>query len=267
MSAATSCQRWRDRRAQYRLADAARFDPSIHAVDVLDRAPATRFIVSHHYSGSMTTNRLNVGLFRVRRLVGVAVFGVPSSQSSIPKRTGGLPSSAGVELARLVLLDEIEANAETWMLARAFRLLRLALPEIRAVVSYSDPLPRTTLDGSVVMPGHVGIIYQSLNAIYTGRSKSRTMYLGPGGHEVPPRTLSKLRNGERGDGYAYARLRELGAPPRRHLEDARAYVARALREGPFRALRHPGNHAYVWAFDAADRSTLPRSLPYPKHIV
>ena len=36
----------------------------------------------------------------------------------------------------------------------------------------------------------------------------------------------------------------MGAPARRPLEDARAYLARALAEGEFRRLRHPGNHVF-----------------------
>lgn len=259
----TTCQRWRERRDSYRPAGEV-IDPSTLAVDVIDRTSARAFVVAHHYSGSYPASRLDVGLFRGRALVGVAVFSVPASQASIPARTGGLPASAGVELGRLVLLDDVEANGETFFLARAFRFVRSELDGVRAVVSYSDPHPRATADGRLVMPGHVGTIYQAFNGRFVGRSKSRTIYLGPDGRELPPRSLSKLRNGERGDGYAYDRLLALGAPPRRSFEDARTYVARALREGPFRAERHPGCLAYVWGFDKRDRRTLPPALPYVK---
>lgn len=258
----TLCQRWRDRRDRYRaLGD--RFDPRRHSVAVVERAPARAFVETHHYSGSFPASRLDVGLYRGAQLAGVAVFSVPSSQASIPARAGVAPHE-GVELGRFVLLDEVEANAETWFLARAFALVRAELGAVRAVVSYSDPHRRTATDGRVVMPGHVGTIYQAHNGRYVGRTKRRSLYLGPDGREIPPRALSKLRNDEQGAAYAYARLLAAGAPPRQPLEDAHAYVARALREGPFRREAHPGCHAYVWPVDPAARVLLPAAQPFPK---
>lgn len=256
------CQRWRERRDRYRPAGEA-FDPRAHAVAVAERAPARAFVEQHHYSGTWPAARLTVGLYRRARLAGVAVFSVPSSQASVPARAGVGPDE-GVELGRFVLLDEVESNAETWFLARAFALVRSQLRDVRAVVSYSDPHRRTAADGRVVLPGHVGTIYQAHNGRYVGRTKSRSLYLGPDGREIPPRALSKLRNDEQGAAYAYARLLAAGAPARRPLEDAHAYVARALAEGPFRRARHPGCHAYVWAIDPTARALLPAAYPFPK---
>jgi len=87
--------------------------------------------------------RLSVGLFDAQRaeLVGVVVFGVPMNQRVVPARLG-VPASEGVELSRLVLLDHIPGNAESWFVARAFRALREEKPEVRGVVSYCDPVPR-----------------------------------------------------------------------------------------------------------------------------
>lgn len=256
------CQRWRDRRDHLR-APIDRFDPRAHAVDVIEPRPARAFVEQHHYSGTFPAARLTVGLHRRGRLAGVAVFSVPQVQASIPARAGVAPNE-GVELGRFVLLDEVEANGETWFLRRAFAALRAELADVRAVVSYSDPHRRETADGRMVMPGHVGTIYQAFNGRYVGRTRARTLHLGPDGREIPPRALSKLRNGEEGAAYAYARLLAAGAPHRHPLEDAHAYVARALKEGPFRRARHPGNHAYVWPLEPAVRSLLPAAQPYPK---
>lgn len=256
------CQRWRDRRDTFRPIGEP-FDPEIHAVDLLDRRRARTFVVGHHYSGSFPSNRLNVGLFRRGRLAGVAVFSVPSSQASIPARSGQ-PAELGVELGRFVLLDEVEANAETWFLARAFAALRRELPQIRVVLSYSDPLERTAADGRVVMPGHVGTIYQAFNGRFVGRSKSRTIFLSADGREIPPRSLSKLRNDEAGAGAVYEKLLGLGAPRRQPFEDAHEYVARAFLDGPFRRARHPGCFCYVWPLHRSAVRSLPPSFPYPK---
>lgn len=105
------CQRWKDRRSMFRLVG-DRFDPARHSVDIIARNPAIDFVTSHHYSGTFPTNRLNVGIFRGRRLAGVATFSVPA-RGTIPLRAG-LPDNHGVELGRFVLLDEVEANAETF---------------------------------------------------------------------------------------------------------------------------------------------------------
>ena len=56
-----------------------------------------------------------------------------------------------VELGRLVLLDEVPGNGESWFIARCFELLRRE--GIVGVLSFSDPVPRTTADGRKVLPG------------------------------------------------------------------------------------------------------------------
>lgn len=166
-------------------------------------------------------------------------------------------------LSRFALLDDVPGNGESWFLARAFEQLRRLLPEIRGVISYSDPVPRE-LAGRLVKPGHVGIIYQAHNGHYRGRSRPETLHLAPDGSVFDRRSQGKLRLDERGAERVYERLLGLGAPRRLPLEGGPAYVARALREGPFRRLRHPGNHVYCWGLDRASRRNLGPSAPYPK---
>ncbi len=121
---------------------------------------------------------------------------------------------------------------------------------------------RTRADGGAVKPGHVGCIYQALNASYVGRSRKETIILDAAGRVVSRRALSKIRNEESGAAYAYRALVAAGAPARLLNEDGPTYVERALASGPFRKFRHPGNHAYVWAFDDVDVK-LPTQA-YPK---
>jgi hypothetical protein len=184
------------------------------------------------------------------------VFAEPAQRRILPRYAPGAVD--GVVLARFVLLDDVPANGETWFLRRAFR----ALSGLDAVVSYSDPVRRTAVDGTVVLPGHIGTIYQAHNARYCGRSGAELHHLGPDGRVLSRRALSKLRNDERGAAYAYRQLLDLGAPARQPLEEGPAYVARALAEGPFRQARHPGCHVYAWALNK--RARLPSSAPYPK---
>lgn len=264
MSAAP-CQRWRERRDSYRPAGET-IDPSRYGVEPVEERDAKAFVCAHHYSGSYPAARVRVGLYLSRpfwapELVGVCVFGVPAQARTLPRYAPG--AEDGVVLSRFVLLDEVPANGETWFLSRAFRVLRSELPAVGAIVGYSDPVKRTTTDGAVVLPGHVGTIYQAHNGRYLGRSGSETLHLAPDGRVVSRRALSKIRNDERGAAYAYRQLLEMGAPPRLHGEEGPAYVERALACGAFRRVRHPGNHVYGWALSGRV-SLAPTAGPYPK---
>jgi hypothetical protein len=258
-------QLWKEGRSRFRprgeLARKADF-----RFDVIHRDFARLFVERHHYLGSMPAARLSVGMFEraTETLVGVAVFSQPSSQKSVPKRTG-LDPQAGINLGRFVLLDRVPTNGETMFLGQAFRLLRRAKPDVRAVVSYSDPMERTTSAGEVVMPGHWGCIYQAHNGRYVGRTKGETVYLTADGRSVQPRSLSKLRNGEKGGGAYYETLLEMGAPERRRGEHWRTWATRSLDS--FRRHRHPGNHVYVWGLDRRSSRSFPSALPYPKPVV
>lgn len=269
------CQRWRHRSDSWREAG-ERIDPTRHGVEVVPQSLARPFVEVHHYSGTYPAARLAVGLWRSPRrgrspstLAGVAVFSVPMQQSVVPSRLG-LPPTAGVELGRLVLLDEVEGDGETWFLARAFDALRDALPEVRGVVSYSDPMPRTTVGGSIVMPGHIGTIYKAHNGRYVGRGAARTLLLDPMGRVISARALSKLRLGEVGKDYAERQLLSAGAPRRHAGESGESYVRRVLASGCLRAVKHPGNHCYVWAVGRSVKERreivkgLPPGLPYPR---
>lgn len=246
----SGCQRWRRGRACYRPAGEP-FDPSRYGVEPIDFAEARRFVVEHHYSGSMPAARLQLGLmhkasaWQAGALAGVVVFSVPVQERAVPAWLD-LPPRLGIEIGRLVLLDDVAANGESWCLGRAFRLLRQLLPEVRGVLSYCDPLERRDADGRVVKRGHIGTVYRAFNGRFAGRSAARTLLLARDGRSVNERTLSKIRLGEQGAGYAVRQLRALGAPAPRPAEDGPAYVSRALAEGGFRKVRHPGNLTFTW---------------------
>ncbi len=263
------CQRWSYRWDSYRPVGEP-LDVRRYGVEVLTEAVARKYIIDHHYSGSYPAARCRVGLFRCGgELVGVAVFSVPAGPKVLKRWLPHLPTSRqGVELGRFVLADDVPGNGETWFLARAFEVLKAELPEVRAVLSFADPMQRVAVDGRVVTPGHVGCIYQAHNGRHVGRTWARTMWLDRDAQVVSERALSKLRTGDRGAAYAYEVLRAAGAPTRQPLEDGRSYVRRALREGPFRRVRHPGNLAYTWPI--GDRRVrrafpnIPPARPYPK---
>jgi hypothetical protein len=264
-------QRWRLGRDSHR-ARAADFRPGDYGVELIEGDREARaFVEAHHYSGSLPAARLRVGLYRRRawitpELVGVAVYSV-GVQPAAPERWAGVPAAHAVDLGRLVLLDDVPYCAETWFLARASAALRATLPEVRAVLSYSDPMPRVTEAGAVVMPGHWGACYQAKGARFVGRTAPRWMHLDRYGRVLADRSLSKILNDERGGDGAERKLVALGAPIRAAHEDRRAWLARALAEGPFRRVRHPGQLVYLFG-PGGTAAGLPAdacpALPYPK---
>jgi hypothetical protein len=252
-------QRWNNGRGAWRPADEL-IDPSGYDVaEIPGDDEAKAFVTQHHYSGSYPAARFRFGLYDPK-LVGVAVFSVPCSTRVLTKVFPCDPKAA-VELGRLVLLDCVGGNGESWFIARCFEQLRKK--GLAGVVSFSDPAPRRRLDGKVVMPGHVGTVYKATNGVYLGRGDARTLRLLDDGRIFSHRAEQKIRKQESGWRYAVKQLVAAGAAPLGN-EDPALWLKREL--GRFRRLRHRGNHKYAWGLNRAMRNQLPSSLPYPKQI-
>lgn len=254
-----ACQRWRENRASYRPAREVVATRTLDVSSIDTDREARAFVEAHHYSRSYPAARFRFGLHERGRLVGVAVFSVPVNAASLACLPGA--AEERVELGRLVLLDEVGANAESWFVARCFE--RLARAGIAGVVSFSDDVARRTACGDVVFVGHVGTVYQALNAVYLGRGARGTHRLLPDGRVLSRRAIAKLNTGDQGWRYTAELLIEHGAPPLRDGAD-RATWARAAVALVTRPLTHPGNHKYAWTLRRRDRRHLPPSLPFPK---
>lgn len=114
------------------------------------------FVLTHHYSRSYPAARFRFGLYRRGVLVGVSVFSHPSNDKVLTN-TFPCVATEAVELGRFVLLDSVPGNGESWFLARCFEQLRAQ--RLFGVVSFSDPMPRTAVDGTRIFPGHIGTVY------------------------------------------------------------------------------------------------------------
>lgn len=244
-------QRWRERREAF-VPGGAEFDPSIHSVDVIDCwTTAKPFVEAHHYSGSFPASRLSAGLFRngpagTSVLVGVCTFAQPSNNRSVAKTANLSHHTHAVDLGRLVLLDDVGCNGESFLVSRALRLLRQHKPEVLSVISYADPVKRRVLGSGVVHGGHIGRIYQVMDALYLGRATPRTLDIMPNGLVFSPRALSKLRGGETGADYAVRQLLAAGADDMQPSENADDWMARLRSRGFFTRIRHPGTHKYLF---------------------
>lgn len=247
-------QRWRERRALWTDDDTV-IDPRAYSVDVIAHDAASAFISSHHYLPNYPAAQVAVGLFGPGgTLVGVAVFARPAVEAVITAHTGFENAAKGTVLARLLLLDDVPQNGESFFVARAFDMLRRERPAIEAVVSYSDP-----------QAGHIGRVYAALSGAHRGVTKPRTV-LRLNGTTVSGRTLSKIRTGERGATGGVEQLVRLGAPRPRLHETPATWLARLQRERIL--LRHRQDGLYAYCFELTRNARrqgrdLPR-LPYPK---
>lgn len=238
-------QRWFNRIGSWRDENEI-IDTRAHEVaEIPDDYTTKTFVKEHHYSGTYPAARERFGLYRSAALVGVAVFSHPPNEAVLRR----LPCErmAGIELGRFVLLDSVAGNGESWFLARCFEHLRTKSIEI--LVSHSDPMPRRAADGTLVLPGHVGSVYQSTNAVYGGRTKTRAIWILPDGTVFSERAMSKIRARDRGYRYAIDQLVRHGADRPIDLgQDLGAWL-RAELPKVARRVRHRGNHRYLWALD------------------
>jgi hypothetical protein len=259
-------QRWNQGRHSWRPAGEI-IKTSEYDVAPIHREVAKEFVLRHHYSGTFVAARFCYGLWRSRpdgaELSGVAAFSHPVSDRVLTKVFPVQDATEATELGRLVLLDGVPGNGESWFVARCFE--RLRQEGIVGVVSFSDPMPRRTAEGRLVLPGHLGTIYQALNGIFLGRGDARTLHLLPDGTNYNHRTEQKARRGEVGQDYAVRQLVRFGAELPSTDEDMAAWIKLWLDKITRRA-RHKGNFKYAWGLDRSMRRCLPASLPYPKTL-
>jgi len=124
----------------------------------IDYYTAMELIVREHYLHRKAPCSVAFGLFLGEDLKGVVCYGTPSSA---PLRGGiaGLENASNVvELTRLWVCDSVPRNGESFLIGRT---LGRAGKEI--IVSYAE-----------IQQGHLGIVYQATNWIYTGLSAKRT---------------------------------------------------------------------------------------------
>jgi hypothetical protein len=134
------------------------------------------FVIEHHYSHGIHNGPMCFGLFDSQGLVGVCAFATPSSENVRASIFGADHKRGVTELHRLVLLDEVPKNAESFFIVRALKELKKQRPYYNAVISFAD-----------ATQNHLGIIYQATNALYCGTSSPATFYLDETGRLRHPR--------------------------------------------------------------------------------
>jgi hypothetical protein len=129
-----------------------------YAIRQIDYRTAMDVVVREHYLHRKAPCSVAFGLYLGDDLKGVVCYGTPSSA---PLRCGiaGIENAGNVaELTRLWVCDSVPRNGESFLIGRT---VRKAGKEI--VVSFAE-----------IQQGHLGIVYQATNWIYTGLSAKRT---------------------------------------------------------------------------------------------
>ena len=239
-------QRWLQGRTRWvRPSDRPLFDPRQHEVARVPERVARAIVEAHHYSRSLPSALRCYGLYRGPFCIGAVVIGYPMNDATLTGPWPDLvPGQESAEISRVVLLPGAAFNAASWTLSRVFELERKR--GTLALLAFSDPVRRTTVDGRIVLPGHVGVTYVAHGFTYASRSRPRTLLLLPDGRAIVDRTLQKISAQERGWKGALRRLLAAGLPAPTTSDLASwTRTARSL----LRPLKHGGNHRYLLALD------------------
>lgn len=189
----------------------------------------------------------------------ISDYSHPMSDLVITNVFGCERGSGGLEFGRLVLEDSVPANAESFFVAECHR--RLRREGFCGVVSFSDDVPRRTVNGDVVHIGRLGYVHQALGAAFLNRGTPSKLYLLPDGTVIFNRALSKIRADESAWEYSGGILRSFGASVSpADFEERREWLSFWL-DRLTRRLHHPGNLRRAWLFLSKVRL---RSFPYPK---
>jgi len=130
----------------------------IRKIEAINYIVARDFIIGKHYAGRIPSISFAFGLFENEVLVAVCTFGKPASNPLCKGVCGEAHSNKVYELNRLVALEGTEEISQ--FVSGCLRKLK---PLNLIIISYAD-----------TGMGHVGIVYQACNFMYTGQTKART---------------------------------------------------------------------------------------------
>lgn len=119
---------------------------------------AMDIIVKKHYLHRRGPCSFAFGLFWGDLLAGVICYGTPSSAPLRRGICGQAQKNNVIELTRLWIDDRCRKNSASYLIGNTIKQI-----DKEIVVSYAD-----------ISQGHLGIVYQATNWIYTGLSAKRT---------------------------------------------------------------------------------------------
>jgi hypothetical protein len=132
----------------------------LYYIEKISYKLAMEMIMKNHYLHRKAPCSFAFGLFckQSKDIIGVVIYGTPSSA---PLRGGicGLDEKENViELTRLWVKDGTPKNTESFLIGNTIGKINKQI-----IVSYAE-----------IQQGHLGIVYQATNWLYTGLSAKRT---------------------------------------------------------------------------------------------
>jgi hypothetical protein len=129
----------------------------IYSIKEIDKKTAQDLVVKNHYLHRKAPCSKAFGLFDSVGLVGVCMYGQPSSPMLCKGICGEENKHQVIELTRLWIKDNTPQNVESFLVGNTIKKL-----DKEIIVSYADS-----------NMGHLGVIYQASNFLYTGITKAR----------------------------------------------------------------------------------------------
>jgi len=129
-----------------------------YVIKPISYATAMRLIVENHYLHRKCPCSFAFGLFYGEYIKGVIIYGTPSSAPLRGGICGPDEKNNVIELTRLWVCDTVVKNGESFLIGNTIPLV-----DKEIIVSYAE-----------IQQGHLGVVYQATNWIYTGLSAKRT---------------------------------------------------------------------------------------------
>lgn len=144
------------------------------------------------------------GLFDsvTEEMVGCIIYGKPASHCLCKGVCGPEEAVNVIELTRLWIADVTPKNAESFLIGQSLRMLPV---EKDIVVSYAE-----------ISAGHVGVVYQATNWLYTGMSDRHVEWRLDGKSGSHSRHLFDAHGGVTGAKAFYGERLERHERPRKH---------------------------------------------------
>lgn len=138
--------------------------------------------MNYHYAKTIPTGKLvGVGVWEDDKFIGCVIFGRGVGNAQIEQF--GIPVTEGAELVRVALRGH--KSPVTKIVSIAIKILKKHSPGLKLLVSYADS-----------RQGHLGIIYQAGNWIYTGKAKTTPDYLYKGRYYHVRSMNRMIKNGK-----------------------------------------------------------------------
>lgn len=127
-----------------------------YLINPVDYSTAMKYVIKYHYLHRKAPCEQAFGL--KNQIKGIIIYGTPSSAPLRKGICGDEEKYNVIELTRLWVADDVERNGESFLIGNTLKLVKKEI-----IVSFAE-----------IQQGHLGIVYQATNWIYTGLSAKRT---------------------------------------------------------------------------------------------